>query len=128
MDALSVADHYFLGFSDFNILYTYVITFNKEMLNTLNLVNQGYTEENLYKYVNEGKWTIDKFIELTKLGVHYNAAGQKIYGVSGQQWVPWIGFMQASDINLVEQNERGQYEISFMNEENQERTSNLVNN
>jgi ABC-type glycerol-3-phosphate transport system substrate-binding protein len=126
MDALSIADHYYLGFSDFNILYTYVITFNKKMLNQLNFIDQGYTEKDLYASVRNGTWTVDRFLELATIGHHYDGKGQEVVGLVGQQWVPWIGFMQASGINLVEQNDEGQYTISFFNDYNKEKTANLV--
>ena len=126
MDALSIADHYFLGFSDFNILYTHVITFNKKMLNQLNFIDQHFTEAELYESVRTGTWTVDRFLELATIGHHYDGKGQEVVGLSGQQWVPWIGFMQASGINLVEQNDEGQYVISFYNDYNKEKCANLV--
>lgn len=126
MDALSIADHYFLGFSDFNILYTYVITFNKKMLAQLNFVDQGYTETDLYASVRNGTWTIDRFLELATIGYHNDSKGQEVVGLTGQQWVPWIGFLHASGINYVEQNDEGQYVISFFNDANKEKCANLV--
>ena len=126
MDALSLADHYFLGFSDFNILYTHVITFNKKMLAQLNFIDQGYTEEDLYNAVRTGTWTVDRFLELATIGHHYDGKGQEVVGLSGQQWVPWIGFMQAAGINLVEQNDEGSYVISFFNDANKEKCDRLV--
>ena len=123
MDAVSIEGHYYLGFSDFNILYTYVIAFNKKMLNSLAL--ETYSEQDLYERVLTGNWTLDAFMELTQLG--FQEKGDKdIYGLTGQQWVPWIGFLHASGINYVEQDETGTYKISLMNDANKEKTANLV--
>ena len=123
MDSLSIADNYYLGYSDYNILYTYVLAFNKKMLNQLAL--DDYTEESLYKSVNEGTWTLDKLLELGQLG--FQEKGDKdIYGIVGMQWVPWCGFLHSSNINLVEMDETGAYKISIMNDANKERTALLV--
>ena len=123
MDANSIADCYYLGFSDYNILYTYVIAFNKKMLNQLAL--DTFSEEELYESVYNGTWTLDRFLELGQKG--FQEKGDKdIYGLVGQQWVPWCGFFHSSNINLVEMNEKGEYELSFYNDANKEKTANLV--
>ena len=123
MDALSIADNYYMGFSDFNILYTYVIAFNKSMLNSLAL--ETYSEQELYARVTGGEWTLDAFLDLAQKG--FQDKGDKdVYGLAGMQWVPWIGFLHASNINYVDQNEKGEYKIALMNDVNKEKTANLV--
>ena len=125
MESLSISDNYFLGFSDANILYTYVIAFNKKMLNEINLDN--YSEALLYESVKNGTWTLDKFLELGQLGFQDKGSTDKhIYGLVGIQWVPWCGFFHASGVNLVEMNEAGKYEIAIMTEANKEKTADLV--
>ena len=123
MNTLSIAGNYYLGFSDFNILYTHVIAFDKAMLERLALEN--YSEAALYESVRNYTWTIDRLLELATLGFQEKSGGN-IYGLTGQQWVPWIGFLHASDINLVELGDDGQYKISIMSEKNQEKTADLV--
>ena len=123
MDTLSIAGKYYLGFSDFNILYTHVIAFDKKMLEKLSL--DGYSEIELYDSVRNYEWTIDRLLELATLGYQEKSSGN-IYGLTGQQWVPWIGFLHAADINLVEIAEDGTYQISIMNEKNKEKTADLT--
>ena len=123
MDTLSIHGKSYLGYSDFNIPYTYVIAFNKTMLNQLAL--DGYGVDEMYELVYTGNWTLDSFLNLAQLG--FQEKGDKdIYGLTGQQWVPWIGFLHASGINYVEQDETGTYKISIMNDANKEKTANLV--
>ena len=125
MDANAIGDAYYLGFSDFNILYTYVIAFNKKMLNQLAL--DGYGVDEMYERVYSGNWTLDAFLDLAQKGFQNKGSEDKhIYGLVGQQWVPWCGFFHSSGINLIEINEKGQYELSFYNDENREKTANLV--
>ena len=126
MDALSIADHHFLGFSDFNILYTHVITFNKEMMEQYG----DALEKTPYDMVRDYEWTLDQMIALANLVyVDVTADGKTpddTFGLAGMQWVPWIGFLHASNINLVEMDSTGTYAVSVMNEVNKAKTSDLV--
>ena len=125
MDANCIGDKYYLGFSDFNILYAYVISFNKKMLNSLNL--DGYSVDEMYESVYNGTWTLDRFLKLGELGYQNKGSADKdIYGLVGQQFVPWCGLFHSSGINLIEMNEKGEYELSFYNDANREKTANLV--
>lgn len=125
MDTLSIDDNYFLGFNDSNILYTYVIAFNKQMLGQLSL--EGYSVDNLYEKVLKGEWTIDVFLDLAQKGFQDKGSGDKhIYGLVGMQWVPWCGFLHSSGINIVEQDESGTYKSVIMNDEYKEKTASLV--
>lgn len=126
MDALAIDGSHYLGFSDFNILYSYVLAFNKDLLDQY----AGAMEKSVYQLVEDHEWTVDQMLALAQL-VSTDKTGDgktddDIYGLTGQQWVPWIGFFHASNINLVEQNENGVYEVSFMNAVNAEKTNNLV--
>ena len=126
MDDLAINGKRYLGFSDINIPYTYVIAFNKEMMDQY----AGSMENSIYDLVDAKLWTLEKMISLAQLVYTDNTGDGKtpddVYGLTGQQWVPWIGFFKSSDINLVEQNSNGKYEIAFMNEANSEKTNNLV--
>ena len=126
MDSIAISGNYYLGFSNFNILYTHVIAFNKEMMEQY----AGSMEKSVYQLVNDYEWTLDQMLSLAQLVSSDRTSDGKTsddtYGLSGQQWVPWIGFFHASNINLVEMNEKGEYEIAVMNPVNSERTTTLI--
>ena len=63
MDDLSLSDKYYLGFSDFNILYTHVITFNKTMMDKY----ADAVDKSLYDMVRDYDWTIDQMLSLASL-------------------------------------------------------------
>ncbi len=132
MDALSIStntgDYYFLGFSNFNILYTYVIAFNKTMMEQK---TSGILEKSVYQLVDDKEWTLDQMLSLAQLVSEDPSNDGKTtddtYGLTGQQWVPWIGFLHASNINYVERDlESGDFRIALMNEAYKEKTNNLV--
>ena len=123
MDSLAIDDMYFLGFNDFNILYTHVIAFNKTILEKYD----DALEKSLYELVDDHEWTITQMIDLAKVAFINNGSVDKNqYGFTGLQWVPWCGFLEGCGINLVEMNDEGNYEVSFYNEENKDKTIALV--
>ena len=126
MDQISINGHYFLGFSDFNILYTHVLSFNKEMLAKY----EDQLDESVYSMVDNYRWTLDKMMWLASLAyVDTNSDGKTnddIFGLVGYQSVPFIGFMHASNINVVEMDESGNYSIAVYNEKNKQKMSDLV--
>ena len=126
MDSLAVNDYHYLGFSDFNILYTNVVAFNKTMMDQYS----DALEKPLYDVVRDKAWTLDKMIEVVNLVYIDTTADGKTpddtFGLAGRQWVPWVGFMQACGIKLVEMDETGMYKIAPMNELNKEKTAALV--
>ncbi|MBE6684451.1 MAG: extracellular solute-binding protein [Ruminococcaceae bacterium] len=123
MEALSVCDEYLLGFSDFNILYTYVIAYNVDLLAKYD----DALNKSVYQMVDDYEWTLQQFIDIAKLGHIDNGSVEKSqYGLTGQLWVPWCGFLEACGVNLVEINDKGMYEISYMNDVYKERTQNIV--
>ena len=125
MDKLAINDKYYLGFGDYNLLRTYVITFNKDLLSQLAI--EGYSQKEIYDSVRNGTWTLDKMIDLTNKGFTQKGGPDKdIYGLVGQQWVPWIGFFHSSGINLIDMDEDGTYKVAVMNDKNKEKTTALV--
>ena len=126
MDQISINGRSYLGFSDFNILYTHVLSFNKEMLEKYD----DQLDESIYSMVENYHWTVDKMMWLASLAyIDSNSDGKTnddIFGLVGYQSVPFIGFMHASNINVVEMNERGDYVISLYNEKNKQKMSDLV--
>ncbi len=125
MEDIGINGHLYLGFSDLNILYTHVITFNKELFAKY----EDQFEEDLYEMVENYHWTLDQMISVASLGyVDVMSDGKTDddqYGIVGYQSVPFIGFMQASNINIIEADEKGNYGISFYNETNKQKMSDL---
>lgn len=126
MDALSVMDKKFLGYSDFNILLTHVITFNKDMMDKYG----DSLEKSVYDMVRDYEWTLDEMISLANLVYIDTTADGKTYddtyGITGRQWNEFPGFLHASNINIVEMDASGQYKVALMNDLNAAKTSELV--
>ena len=126
MDDLSLSDRHYLGFSDFNILYTHVISFNKTMMDQY----ADVVDKSLYDMVRDYEWTIDQMISLANL-VHVDVTSDgktadDIYGITGRQWNEFPGFLHSCNINIIEQGESGEYQLSFMNEMNAPKTTELI--
>ncbi|MBQ8407987.1 MAG: hypothetical protein IJY39_03905 [Clostridia bacterium] len=126
MEDLSVCDKYFLGNSDYNILYTHCITFNKDMMDQY----ADHLEKSVYDMVRDYEWTLDQMIELANL-VYIDATADgktpdDTYGISGRQWNEFPGFLHASNINIVEMDASGQYKVALMNDVNATKTTQLV--
>lgn len=126
MDDLTVDEHYYLGFSDFNILYTHVITFNKDMMEKY----ADSLEKSVYDMVREKEWTLDKMISLANLVYVDETSNGKsdddTFGITGLHRNEFPGFLHASGIRIVEQGDDGQYRVALMNEQNKEKTVALV--
>lgn len=126
MEDLALSDKYYLGFSDYNILYTHVISFNKTMMDKYS----DAIEKNVYDMVHDYEWTVDQMISLAKL-VYVDATADgktsdDTFGITGRQWNEFPGFLHACNINIVEQDESGTYKLSFMNEVNAPKTVSLI--
>ena len=126
MDSLAISDNYYLGFNDFNILYTHVFAFNKQMMDQYS----DAIETPVYDMVRNYTWTIDNMIKVVNL-VYIDATADgkttdDTFGLTGRQWVPWVGFLHACNINLVDLDESGTYKIALMNDLNKDKTASLV--
>ena len=123
MDSLAIDDMYLLGFNDFNILFTHVITFNKTLLEKY----EDKLDKSIYELVDDHEWTVIQMIDLAKLAFINNGSVDKNqYGFTGLQWVPWCGFLEGCGIKLVDMNDEGNYVVSYFNEENKDKTIKLV--
>ena len=123
MEELSIKDLHLLGFSNFNVVNTYVITYNPDILAEY----QDSLSKSLYQMVDDHEWTLQQFADIAKLGyVNNGHVDSNRYGLTGLQWVPWCGFLEASDINLVERDSEGTYKVSFANETYLEKTKSIV--
>lgn len=126
MEDLSLNGRRYLGFSDFNLLYTYVVAFNKTMLQQY----EDNFDESIYDMVINYHWTVDKMISMANLAYIDKTGDGKskddTFGIASSRWVPFSGLLQASNINQVEQNESGKYVSAPYLEKNRERTTILV--
>ena len=126
MEGVAIDDLMFLGNSNFNILYTYVIAFNKTMLDQ----QEDALEEPIYDMVLDYRWTIDEMIKLAELVYIDKTSDGKTdddtFGLTGTQWVPFVGFLNACNIQLVDIAEDGNYKLSFYNQLNQSKTTDLI--
>lgn len=126
MENISINDHMYLGYSDLNILYTYVVAYNKEMLDKYD----DEMDETVYEMVDNYRWTLDAMISIANLAyIDISNNGKTVddqYGVVGLHWVPLCGFLHSSNINLIEIGDDGQYQICVYNETNKSKTSDLV--
>ncbi len=126
MEDLAIEGRYFLGNNDYNILYTHCIAFNKTMMDQY----ADALEENMYEMVNNYHWTLDQMISLAHL-VSTDATGDgktedDTYGLTGVQWEPFCGFLQACDIQLISLDDRGQYVVSCYTETNSKKTDDII--
>ena len=126
MEDLSIADKYFIGFSDFNILFTYLITFNKTMMDQY----ADALPKSVYDMVRDYEWTIDQMITLANLVYIDETADGKTpddtFGITGRQWNEFPGFLHASDIKIIDLDESGAYTSVLINDVNAEKTYSLI--
>lgn len=126
MDGLALNGHMYLGNNNFNILYTNVITFNKKMMDQYG----DALESDVYTMVNDYKWTLDKMINLASL-VYIDAtsdgkSADDTFGITGVQWVEFIGFLHASGLNYIGIGDSGNPEIVVYNDLNKAKTADLI--
>lgn len=126
MDDLELNGNYFLGLSDFNLLYTYVIAFNKNMLE----LYESHLDKSLYDLVRDREWTLDEMISLSSL-VYLDATGNgkttdDTFGITGTCWVSFCGFLTSSNIPMMEQDQSGAYLIAINNDLNGAKADNLI--
>ena len=126
MENVALKDHMYLGFSDFNIVRTNVVLFNKELYSQY----EDAIVEDFYTLVEDYKWTLDKMMSISSLIYADALADGKTkddtFGISGDYEVPYASLVQASNINIVEMDETGNYAISLYNEKNKKKMSDLV--
>ena len=126
MEDLSIGGKYYLGFSDFNILYTHVITFNKTMMDQY----ADSLEKDVYDMVRDYEWTIDQMISLANMVyVDRTSDGKSAddtFGITGRHMNEFPGFLHACNIKIVEMDERGKYTVALMNDKYAAKTSGLV--
>lgn len=129
MEELSLKDKVYLGYSDFNLAYVYVITFNKSMYEDI-LNAENVAGKTVYQYVNDYEWTIDKMFAIASEGKRENGDNvwdeKDTYGFTGTCWVEMCNFLQSSNIQLVGRNESNEFVLSCLDGNNASKTSELV--
>jgi len=114
MDVLRLGNNTYYGISDFMIPCPYAIFFNKEMI-----VDNGM--ENPYELVYEGKWTLDKFVNMAvAVTQDLNGDGQftmdDVVGVTCNEVSKYIPFMTAADQFITSTGDDGKIYLDMNNE------------
>ncbi|MBQ8407572.1 MAG: hypothetical protein IJY39_01770 [Clostridia bacterium] len=126
MENLTVSDAIYLGYSNYNLAKAHMILFNKEMM-----AKYGDSlGESIYDTVRGYRWTLDKMLSLTSEVYIDNTADGKTaddtFGITGNQWIPFLVFATSSNIKYVEPNEKGELKVSIYNDLNKAKTTTLV--
>ena len=114
MEQIAYKDHYYLGYSDFNLAQTYVIAFNKSIFDKFSTSLEGNT---MYDYVYNGEWTLEKMGEIASRAFEDKGKeSENIYGLTGELWVPFCGFIQSSGEAIVKKDANtNKYDITWYN-------------
>ena len=126
MNDLELNGNYFLGLSDYNIINTYVIAFNKDMLAQY----ESAMDKSVYDLVKDMEWTLDEMIDLARL-VYADTTGDgktddDTYGITGTCWVGFCGFLTSSNIPMMAQDQSGAYKVAINQSQYFERADGLV--
>ncbi len=110
MESLRLGEIYPYGRSDFVISAPHVVIFNKSMIVDKNM-------ENPYELVNDGTWTIDKFISMaTSVAQDMNHDGRyksmdDIFGVCTSEISKFNSFLTACEQRVSQKNSEGKLEL-----------------
>ncbi len=126
MNTLELNGKYFLGLSDYNVMSTYVIAFNKDML----ALYESSLDKSIYDVVKDKEWTLDEMIRLANL-VYSDTTGNgkttdDTYGITGSCWVGFCGFLTSSNIPMLAQDQSGSYKVAVNQSQYFERTDGLI--
>ena len=126
MEECAYNGKHFLGKSNFNILYTHVVAFNKDMLDKYD----DAMNESVYDMVLNYRWTFDRMLELAQLVyIDKTADGKTIddtFGIVAQHDIQFVGLLSSCNVNLIEQNEKGEYVFSAYNDVNKAITTDVI--
>ena len=114
MDTIELKGHRYLGFGDCNMLFTYLITFNKNMFDQY-ADSSVVGGKSLYDMVRDYEWTFERMFEISGL-VYSDATGDgktkdDTFGFAASAWEPYRSFIHASGMNSMEQDASGSYKV-----------------
>ncbi len=126
MENLEINGGLYLGISDFVLLNTYCVSFNKDML----ALYESSLDKPLYDTVKDREWTFDKMSDIANL-VFIDQTGDgktedDVYGLRGRCWHPFRGFLTSANIPTMMQDESGSYIVAINQAKYFEKTDNLV--
>ena len=126
MSALELNRHYFLGHSDYVFLMTYVLGYNKELLDEYGAA----LEKSVYDTVRDYEWTLDEMMKLAQLVAIDSTGNGKseddYFGLTGNSWVGFNGFLTACNVPIAAQTQSGTYEISLSWVEYKSKTYDII--
>ena len=130
MEAIELKGHQYLGFGDCNILYVFLVSFNKEMYEQYSDA-AAFGGKNFYDIVRDYEWTFDKMISISNL-VYVDSTGDgktkdDTFGFSAAMWEPSRAFIKAIGINIMEQDQSGSYKVVIQEENNANKVNDLIN-
>ena len=130
MDAVELKGHRYLGFGDCNILFAYLISFNKGMLEKY--ADADVLEgKSLYDIVRDYEWTLDKMISIANLVYIDNGDGVKneldTFGYTASAWEPYRSFVQSCGMNAMEQDESGNYKVVLNSDKYYSKMDKVIN-
>lgn len=126
MEQISLNDRMYLGYSNFNIMYTHVVAFNKTMMDKY----ADSLEESVYDMVQNYRWTLDRMLELANM-VYVDAQSNgktkdDTFGIIGLHDIAFCGFLHSCNIDLVKQDDRGDYVLSVYDDLNRAKTVEII--
>ncbi len=102
--------------------FTYAIAFNKEMAKALDV-------DNLYETVSSGKWTYDKFYEISRLATVPDGdeafSSADVYGMLGYNDCIWMAF-SSTGATVASTNDNGELALNFSSEKNYNMLTNFT--
>ena len=127
METIEINGNLYIGYGDYSIAPTYVVTFNKEMM----ALYESTLDKSIYDTVKDMEWTFDKMYEISNL-VYIDSTGDgksedDIFGLRGRCWQPFRGFLTSANIPTMMMDESGGYVVAINQAKYFEKTDNLVN-
>ena len=129
MESIELKGHQYLGYGDCNILYVFLVSFNKQMYEKY-ADSPAFGGKTFYDLVRDYEWTFDKMISIANL-VYMDSTGDgktndDTFGFSAAAWEPYGIFIQACGMNIMEQDESGAYKVVLHEERNASKISVLI--
>ncbi|MBQ4090782.1 MAG: hypothetical protein IJC64_00540 [Clostridia bacterium] len=131
MSSVELKGHNYLGFGDANILFAYLVSFNKNMMDQYSGADV-FGGKDVYQMVRDYEWTLDKMISIANLvSQDLNGDGKKDqgdkFGYAAAAWEPYMSFIHASGMNIMEQDlASGAYKVALNSDKYYARLDNLI--